>query len=134
MGRPLCYIGVAMHPAARAKLEEKYDLTENPDRIAEADAAVSYWIPLEWTLPGAAGKLKTIGCHSCDQIQRTWAYANGIRVTLADSLWRTAALDVFWNEGSEQKKELTERDNVIMSPHLGGSIYECDMVLVNGVL
>ena len=291
MGRPLCYIGVAIHPAARAKLEEKYDLTENPDRIAEADAAVSYWVPLEWTLPGAAGKLKAIGCHSCDQIQRTWAYANGIRVTLADSLWRTvaehtlalmmaaarnlvpadreiregkwqehvrikekfsgfdfqgktlgilgmgqigiqlaemvrgfrmnviyhyivklsealeaelsvswcdfdglmaesdylcilvplidstiglvgkeafskmkkgvilvntaragiidenaflealengtigaAALDVFWNEGSEQKKELTERDNVIMSPHLGGSTYECDMVLVNGVL
>lgn len=290
MGKPLCYVGVALHPMAKKNLEAKYEITEDMDRISECTAAVTYWVPLEWTAEGTAEKLTAIGCHSCDPVQRAWADARGIKVTLVDSLWRTvaehtlalmmtaarnlvpadrevregrwhehvrikerfsgfdlqgktlgilgmgqigtqladmvrgfrmnviyndicplapekeaelavsfrsfdelmaesdylcvlvplmestvglvgreafsrmkkgvilvntaragiidenaflealengtigaAALDVFWNEGSVQKKELPERDNVVMSPHLGGSTYECDMVLVDSV-
>nr|WP_319777169.1 NAD(P)-dependent oxidoreductase [uncultured Sphaerochaeta sp.] len=44
-----------------------------------------------------------------------------------------AALDVLWEEGSEQPAALIEWDNLIFTPHLGGSTYECDMALVNGL-
>lgn len=53
---------------------------------------------------------------------------------LDDGTLAGAGLDVFWEEGCEQKKELTERDNVVMTPHLGGSTFECDMALVRGVI
>lgn len=288
--KPLCYVGIAMHPEARRKLEEKYDVTEDGAGIGEASAAICYGVPKEWTVPGAAAHLRAIGCHSCGEEELQWVKRRGIRITLADSLWRTvaehtlalmmaaarnlipadreiregkwqehvrikerfsgfdfqgktlgilgmgqigtqladmvrgfrmrviyhdivrlpenverelkisctdfeglmeqsdylcilvplveetrglvgkeafarmkrgcilvntaragildeeaflkaledgtlaaAALDVFWDEGCVQKKELTERGNVVLTPHLGGSTLECDMTLVRGV-
>lgn len=44
-----------------------------------------------------------------------------------------AALDVQWNEPLFEGKELMY-ENIIFSPHLGGSTYECDKVLTDGVL
>lgn len=44
-----------------------------------------------------------------------------------------AALDVLWEEATNQPDELVGFDNLIMTPHLGGSTYECDMTLVDGV-
>ena len=45
-----------------------------------------------------------------------------------------AALDVSWEEGRPQSGDLKERENIIFAPHLGGSTYECDMEIVNGIL
>jgi phosphoglycerate dehydrogenase-like enzyme len=45
-----------------------------------------------------------------------------------------AALDVSWEEGMPQTDDLKERENIIFAPHLGGSTYECDMELVDGIL
>lgn len=291
MKEKLCYVGIAMHPQARKRLEEQYEVTDDESRIGQARAAICYGVPMEWTLPGKAEKLSAIGCHSCGEVQGKWVQERGIRLTLADSLWRTVAehtlglmmatarkippadrairegkwkehvtlkerfsgfdfqgktlgilgmgqigreladlvrgfrmqvlyydivrapeeterrldvsfrtfdelmkdsdylcilvpladetrglmgrevfsmikkgcilintaragildeeaflealsdgtlagagLDVFWDEGCLQKKELTERDNVVMTPHLGGSTYECDLALVEGVI
>lgn len=52
---------------------------------------------------------------------------------LDDGAVGAAALDVFWSEGADQPA-LADRDNVVMTPHLGGSTYECDMSLVRGLL
>lgn len=291
MKKELCYVGIAMHPKAGERLEERYSVTQDESRIGEARAAVCYGIPGEWTLPGRAEKLVAIGCHSCGEREREWIGKRGIKLTLADSLWRTVAehtlglmmavarsipaadreiraggwkehvqikerfsgfdfqgktlgilgmgqigreladmvrgfrmqvlyydtvrlskekemrlgisfcsfdelmkssdyltvlvpltdatsgmldreafamikkgcilintaragildedaflealddgtisgagLDVFWEEGCTQRKELVDRENVVMTPHLGGSTFECDMVLVEGVL
>lgn len=290
MGKPICYVGIAMHPRARKILEENFEITEDPGRIGEAQAAICYGVPEEWTAAGAAERLRAIGCHSCGEEERKWADGQGVSITLADSLWRTVAehtlallmaaarnlipadreiregrwqehvhikerhsgldfqgktlgilgmgqigvpladmvrgfrmrvlyydtrrlteeeekrldvsfrsfdgllsesdylcilvpltdqtrglmdqeafhklkkgcvlvntaragileeeaflealadgtlgaagLDVFWEEGCAQKRELTERDNVVLTPHLGGSTFECDMALVKGV-
>jgi phosphoglycerate dehydrogenase-like enzyme len=44
-----------------------------------------------------------------------------------------AALDVLWDEGTGQPEELMRMKNLVVTPHLGGSTFECDMVLVEGV-
>jgi phosphoglycerate dehydrogenase-like enzyme len=288
--KPLCYVGIAMHPQARRELEEVFEVTQDEGRMDEAEAAICYGVPSSWT-EGNAACLKAIGCHSCGEAEARWAKERGIRMTLADGLWRTvaehtlalmlaaarnlipadrriregkwtehvrikeqfsgvglegktlgilgmgqigtqlaelvsgfrmnvlyydirrlpeqeeqrlkasaasldevlaaadflcvllplqedtrgmlgkeaflrmkkgcilvntaragiieeeaflealcegdlagAALDVFWEEGCPQRKELTACENVVLSPHLGGSTYECDMELVNGVI
>lgn len=290
MSKPVCYCSIALHPMARCRLEEVYEVREDPESIVEAEAALCYGVPDEWSEKSRAEKLRAIGCHSIGQAAAGWASERGIRVTLAESLWRTVAehtlalmmaaarnivpadrqiregkwrehtlikerfsgfdlqgktlgilgmgqigvhladmvrgfrmqvcyydirplgepkerelgisfkefddllgasdylcilvplnestigligreafhkmkkgcilvntaragildehaflealedgtlaaagLDVFWREGETQKKELTERANVVMTPHLGGSTCECDMVLVNAV-
>lgn len=290
MKKPVCYVGIAMHPAARMRLAEIYEITEKEEDITIAEAAICYGVPGEWTKPGKAEKLRAIGCHSCGEAESAWVKERGIKLTLADSLWRTvaehtlalcmsaarnivpadreirdgkwcehvhikerysgldfqgktfgilgmgqigreladlvrgfrmkvkyydirqlsaeeeeclqvsfvpmeellgesdylcvlvphtketegmlgakefaqmkngvilvntarapiieeeaflgalesgkiaaAALDVFWAEGTAQRSELAGRANVVMTPHLGGSTYECDMVLVDGV-
>lgn len=288
--KPLCYVGIAMHPQARRELEEVFEVTQDEGHMDEAEAAICYGVPSSWT-EGNAACLKAIGCHSCGEAEARWAKERGIRMTLADGLWRTvaehtlalmlaaarnlipadrriregkwtehvrikeqfsgvglegktlgilgmgqigtqlaelvsgfrmnvlyydirrlpeqeeqrlkasaasldevlaaadflcvllplqedtrgmlgkeaflrmkkgcilvntaragiieeeaflealcegdlagAALDVFWEEGCPQRKELTACENVVLSPHLGGSTYECDMELVNGVI
>jgi phosphoglycerate dehydrogenase-like enzyme len=45
-----------------------------------------------------------------------------------------AALDVYVEEPLAPGHPLLELDNVVLSPHLGGSTLECDMTLVNDVL
>ncbi len=45
-----------------------------------------------------------------------------------------AALDVQWDEPLPTDDELLGFDNLLFTPHLGGSTYECDMVLADGVL
>lgn len=291
MKKPICYVGIAMHPTARKELNQFFEITEDMNEIGKAHAAICYGVPEEWAEPGAAPQLRAIGCHSCEGKAAEWVSGNGISLTLADSLWRTvaehtlalmmcaarniipadreirdgrwcehvrikerhsgfdfqgktlgiigmgqigtqladlvrgfrmnviyydicrlaqekekaldvsffpmyellgqadylsiliphteethgmfgskefaamkqgvifvntaragiiqeeaflaalesgkigaAALDVFWDEGMAQKPELTNRSNVVMTPHLGGSTCECDMVLVNGVI
>ncbi|MDR2657283.1 MAG: hypothetical protein LBB86_05605 [Oscillospiraceae bacterium] len=44
-----------------------------------------------------------------------------------------AALDVIWREGEKVSERLAKYDNVVLTPHLGGSTFECDMELVRGV-
>ena len=34
MGKPLCYVGVALHPMSKKNLEAKYEITEDMDRIS----------------------------------------------------------------------------------------------------
>jgi phosphoglycerate dehydrogenase-like enzyme len=46
----------------------------------------------------------------------------------------SAALDVLWKEAMLQDRNLLNRYNLILTPHLGGSTFECDMVLVNGII
>jgi Phosphoglycerate dehydrogenase and related dehydrogenases len=53
---------------------------------------------------------------------------------LDNKIIASAALDVLWEEGMVQESKLLEYDNIIFTPHLGGSTFECDMVLVNGVI
>ena len=91
MKEELCYVGIAMHPQARKRLEEQYEVTDDESRIGQARAAICYGVPMEWTLPGKAEKLSAIGCHSCGEVQGKWVQERGIRLTLADSLWRTVA-------------------------------------------
>jgi phosphoglycerate dehydrogenase-like enzyme len=52
---------------------------------------------------------------------------------LKDGRIASAALDVFWQEPLPGDHPLLKMDNVVLSPHLGGSTYDCDMVLVKGV-
>lgn len=44
-----------------------------------------------------------------------------------------AALDVAWEEAMVQKSDILGMKNLIMTPHLGGSTYECDYWLVEHV-
>jgi phosphoglycerate dehydrogenase-like enzyme len=53
---------------------------------------------------------------------------------LKEGIIAAAAMDVFWNEAAAQDTELTSRENVVLTPHLGGSTFECDMALVKGVI
>ncbi|MCM1123955.1 MAG: hypothetical protein NC416_15345 [Eubacterium sp.] len=290
MHKPICHCSIALHPLAKQRLEEVYEIREDQESISDAEAALCYGVPAEWCEKGRAENLRVIGCHSCGQEAAEWAAQKGIQITLADSLWRTVAehtlalmmaaarnivpadrqiregnwrehtlikeqfsgfdfqgktlgilgmgqigvhladmvkgfhmrvcyydirrlseqeeqemgisfwefddllrvsdylcilvplnesttgligkdafakmkkgcilvntaragildeeaflealedgtltaagLDVFWKEGAKQKEELTRRDNVVMTPHLGGSTYECDRVLVDAV-
>lgn len=91
MKKPVCYCGIALHPLARRRLEEIYEVREEEACIGEACAALCYGVPSDWSRPGRAPKLRSIGCHSIGGPEKIWAEENGIRVTLADSLWRTVA-------------------------------------------
>lgn len=53
---------------------------------------------------------------------------------LSDGTLLAAAIDVQWDEPLPAGHPFTKMDNLLMTPHLGGSTYECDMVLVNAVL
>ena len=44
-----------------------------------------------------------------------------------------AALDVVWEEARPQPEELLRFKNLIFTPHLGGSNFECDAFLVRGI-
>ena len=45
-----------------------------------------------------------------------------------------AGLDVFWEEAAPQPAWLAGRENVVLTPHLGGSTCECDGGLVEAVI
>ena len=45
-----------------------------------------------------------------------------------------AALDVTWEEAKPQPEDLLRFKNLIFTPHLGGSTFECDAFLVRGIL
>jgi len=45
-----------------------------------------------------------------------------------------AGLDVYWDEPLPMGHPLLDLPNTVLAPHLGGSTYDCDMVLVNGIL
>ena len=88
--KPLCVLGIALHPDARTALEARYDVTGDLERIDEAAAAAVYGVPDDWAARECP-KLKIIGCHSHSAAIGAWARARGIRVVLADGLWRTVA-------------------------------------------
>ncbi len=52
---------------------------------------------------------------------------------LAEKKISAAALDVYQDEPVLPDNPLLTLDNVVFAPHLGGSTYDCDMVLVNDV-
>lgn len=89
--KPMCYVGIALHPRARAELSVHYELTEDLQRQGDIVAALCYGIPEAWTKSSGFKLLRFIGCHTCTEDQWAWAKERGIRVTLADSLWRTVA-------------------------------------------
>ncbi|MCL2060394.1 MAG: hypothetical protein FWH01_15315 [Oscillospiraceae bacterium] len=288
--KPVCYVGMSLHPRAREALAARFDIIEDEAELGRASAALVYTVPERWVSDKAAQGLHFIGCHATEPGSRRWIYDCGFVLILAKSLWRTvaehtlalmmaatrniaradeaircgqwrnhhdlkvrfsgldfqgktvgiwgmgkigaelcdmlrgfrmcilyndiarrpdeweasmgatyaplldmlaqsdylcvllplndettglmgaeefatmkrgcvlvntaragiidegafrtaltdgtvgaAALDVFWNEGAPQPDYLTSAENVVLSPHLGGSTYECDMVLVNGI-
>ncbi len=53
---------------------------------------------------------------------------------LDEGIIGAAALDVLWEEGVPQSSKMLEYENVIITPHLGGSTYECDMELIRGII
>ena len=89
--KPVCFSGIAMHPAARARLEEVYEVTESEDRLGEAEAALCYGFPDAWADRARMPRLRAIGCHSCGETVPAWAEAEGVQLALAESLWRTVA-------------------------------------------
>jgi len=88
--KPICVLGVALHPQAQAELEKYYEITPDFSRIEEAAAAVVYTAPNDWA-DKKCPKLRAIGCHSYEDRIGPWAEENGVKITLADSLWRTVA-------------------------------------------
>ena len=44
MKEELCYVGIAMHPQARKRLEEQYEVTDDESRIGQARAAICYGV------------------------------------------------------------------------------------------
>jgi glyoxylate reductase len=53
---------------------------------------------------------------------------------LVDRKLAGAALDVYVEEPLPKSSPLLNLDNVILAPHLGGSTYDCDMVLVEDAI
>lgn len=53
---------------------------------------------------------------------------------LSDGTLAAAAIDVTWEEPMAKENPLLRHDNLLVTPHLGGSTYDCDMVLVDAVL
>jgi phosphoglycerate dehydrogenase-like enzyme len=91
MSKPICYVGISMHPGAYAELEKDYEITLDESRLRDASAAIVYGVPEEWVYSENTQKLKAIGCHSCNDLAGQWASERKILLTFAKSLWRTVA-------------------------------------------
>jgi phosphoglycerate dehydrogenase-like enzyme len=89
--KPVCYVGIALHPLARENLERHCEVTRDEARLAEASAAIVYTVPDAWAYSAAAENLRVIGCHTCEDHAEAWARQREISLTLARSLWRTVA-------------------------------------------
>lgn len=88
---PVCYLNIAMHSLARKELEQYYEITQDEARLSEASAAIVYGVPEKWAYSEDTNGLTTIACHSCEGKARQWVNEKGIKLTLAQSLWRTVA-------------------------------------------
>jgi phosphoglycerate dehydrogenase-like enzyme len=85
------YLGIAMHPKARQKLEENYEITTDINDFRYFDAAIVYSPPVEWADKKEMIRLKVISCHSWDEKITTWAKEQNIQLVAVPSLWHTVA-------------------------------------------
>lgn len=84
-----CLVDIALHPKAEEKLREHYEIVYGLDSFQDVDAAIVYSVPYKWA--ENATRLKAIGCHTYSHQIADWLGKNGIKITTADSLWRTVA-------------------------------------------
>ncbi|MGN7455458.1 2-hydroxyacid dehydrogenase [Paenibacillus pasadenensis] len=107
------------------------------DMLAQADY-FCILLPLNEQTRGALGKEQFArmkkGCILINTARAGIIEEQAFQEALENGTIGAAGLDVFWRENDVQPAYLAERTNVVLTPHLGGSTYECDMVLVNAVL
>jgi phosphoglycerate dehydrogenase-like enzyme len=59
---------------------------------------------------------------------------NAFKTAIEQGILYASALDVLWNEGTDQPEWITNNKKIITVPHLGGSTRECDLELVDHVV
>ncbi|MDR3148141.1 MAG: hypothetical protein LBU00_07195 [Treponema sp.] len=133
-GMELCYTDLAPNPLAEGRLGLKFRTLK--ELLSTSDYVVVL-VPLNEETRGLVGREEL-----------SWVKPGSIWVNTArgplieevpflealnDGRIASAALDVYWQEPLPGDHPLLKMDNVVLSPHLGGSTYDCDMVLVRGV-
>jgi len=125
---------IRLPPEREAQLDVSYRSLE--DLLAQSDY-FCVLIPLNDQTRGALGRVQFAamkrGCIVVNTARAGIINEEAFREALTDGTIGAAGLDVFWQEAREQPDYLVERENVVLTPHLGGSTYECDMALVRGV-
>lgn len=89
--KQLCLVSISMHPQARRLLETRYSITTAEEDLARIHAAIVYGVPEDWLSDGRQPNCRVIACHSCPPAVMLRAEQRGIRIVLAESLWRTVA-------------------------------------------
>ncbi|MDR3174592.1 MAG: hypothetical protein LBU19_10110 [Treponema sp.] len=59
---------------------------------------------------------------------------NAFKTAIEEGVLYASALDVLWNEGTDQPAWIKNNKKIIAVPHLGGSTRECDLELVDRVI
>jgi phosphoglycerate dehydrogenase-like enzyme len=59
---------------------------------------------------------------------------SAFKIAVEQGILYASALDVLWNEGTDQPEWITDNKKIITVPHLGGSTRECDLELVDHVI
>ncbi len=72
MKKPVCFVGIALHPGAEKKLSEHFEVTCEEEKLFQAEAAIVYGVPENWT-GNEELKLKAVGCHACSSKFAGWA-------------------------------------------------------------
>lgn len=90
MSKPLCFVSIAMHSEAEKNLRKHYEITDDAELLLQAEAAIVYVVPDEWTGDNRL-KLKAVGCHACSDAFSVWANSRGIAIAMAANLRRTVA-------------------------------------------
>lgn len=108
-----------------------------PDLLSRSDY-FCVLVPLNEHTRGMLGeaelKLLKPGCVWVNTARGPIAEEQAFLHALEDGRIGAAGLDVYWEEPLPGGHPLAARENVVLTPHLGGSTLECDMVLVDGVL
>jgi phosphoglycerate dehydrogenase-like enzyme len=133
-GMEILYTDLAPNPQAEGRL----GLTYRPlKELLSASDYVAVLVPLNEGTRGLVGR-EELGWVKPGSVWVNTARGPVIEEgpfleALQDGRIASAALDVHWREPLPGDHPLLKMDNVVLSPHLGGSTYDCDMVLVRGV-
>lgn len=131
----VCYYDIRRLPKRE---EEKFGISfQEFDNLLGCSDYLCILIPLTESTRGLIDhdvfqKMKK-GCILVNTARADIVDETAFLEALRDGTLAAAGLDVFWKEGCIQRKELTDCNKIVMTPHLGGSTYECDKTLVNAV-
>ena len=124
--------------AEEAEVEKKLDVefADLSAMLRESDY-FALLLPLNESTRGIMGEhefsLMKTGCVFVNSARAGIVDERAFMNAMRDGTIGYAALDVQWEEPLSHGP-LLEMNNIVFAPHLGGSTYECDKILVQGVL